>query len=371
MNLAGLALRNLRRRPMRSTLSIVGIALAVGSAIALMALSHSIEQSTQESLAERGADFTVTQRGASDMFGGFVPEELEGRLRSIPGVARVAGELIMFAPSGDRQVLVAGWSPRSYFWAGVPLREGRLPEAGERRVAVIGDALAEALAKPVGDDIDISGEKFRIVGITKYASILNRGLTIVPLADLQEVAFRQGQVTVFHIGVAHGLAGADISRIKQTIETLGRVTVSMTGDLVRNDRNVAVLKAVSLAVSIIALAMGAMNVLNTMLMTIQERTREIGIVAALGWSEKRIMVSIVLEGLMMGAVGCVLGVVLGYLASFLFAAIPTIGRYLSFTPTAALIVPTVLAAVALCALGSLYSAWRATRLTPAQALQRA
>jgi putative ABC transport system permease protein len=368
VNLPGLALRNLRRRPMRSALSIVGIALAVGSAIALMALSHSIEQSTQESLAERGADFTVTQRGASDMFGGFVPEELEDRLRAIPGVARVAGELIMFAPSGDRQVLVAGWSPRSYFWAGVPLRDGRLPQAGERHVALIGDALAEALAKRLGDDIEISGETFRIVGITRYASILNRGLTIVPLADLQEVAFRQGQVTVFHIGIARG---TDVDRIKQTIEDLGRVTVSMTGDLVRNDRDVAVLKAVSLAVSIIALAMGAMNVLNTMLMTIQERTREIGIVAALGWSDARIMASIVLEGLMMGAAGCVLGVGLGCLASLLLAAIPTVGRYLSFTPTAALVVPTVVAAVALCAAGSLYPAWRATRLTPAQALQRA
>jgi putative ABC transport system permease protein len=114
-----------------------------------------------------------------------------------------------------------------------------------------------------------------------------------------------------------------------------------------------------------------MNVLNTMLMTIQERTREIGIVAALGWSDRRIMASIVLEGLMMGAVGGALGIGLGFFASLLFAAIPTIGRYLSFTPTLALIVPTALAAVLLCAVGSLYPAWRATRLTPAQALQRA
>lgn len=371
MNLAGLALRNLRRRPMRSALSVVGIALAVGSAIALMALSRSIEDSTRESLDERGADFTITQRGAPDLFGGFVPEELEDKLLAIPGVARVAGELIMFAPTADRQVLVAGWAPRSYFWAGVPLREGRLPQAGERRVALLGDAVAETLGKHLDDAIEIGGERFRVVGIAKYVSILNRGLVIVPLADLQETAFRQGQVTVFHVGVARGARPAEIERIKQAIAGLGCLTVSMTGEMVRNDRNFAVLNAVSLAVSIIALAMGAMNVLNTMLMTIQERTREIGIVAAIGWSDTRIMASIVLEGLVMGALGCALGVALGFLASLLFAAIPTIGRYISFTPSVALIVPTVLAALALCALGSLYPAWRATRLTPAQALQRA
>jgi len=371
VNLAGLALRNLRRRPMRTALSIVGIALAVGGAIALMALSRSIEDSTRESLDERGADFTITQRGAPDMFGGFVPEELEGRLLAIPGVARVAGELIMFAPTADRQVLVSGWSERSYFWTGVPLREGRPPAAGERRVALLGDAVAETLAKQVGDDIEISGERFRIVGITKYVSILNRGLIVVPLAGLQETTFRQGQVTVFHVGVARGTAPAEVERIKQSIAGFGGVTVSMTSEMLRNDRNFAVLNAVSLSVSIIALAMGAMNVLNTMLMTIQERTREIGIVAALGWSDRRIMASIVLEGLTMGAIGCAFGIVLGFLASLLFGAVPTIGRYISFTPTLALIVPTVVAALALCVAGSLYPAWRATRLTPAQALQRA
>ena len=76
MNLAGLAVRNLRRRPMRSALSIVGIALAVGSAIALMALSRSIEDSTREGMDELGTDLTVTQQGAPDLFGGFLAENL-------------------------------------------------------------------------------------------------------------------------------------------------------------------------------------------------------------------------------------------------------------------------------------------------------
>jgi ABC-type antimicrobial peptide transport system permease subunit len=69
--------------------------------------------------------------------------------------------------------------------------------------------------------------------------------------------------------------------------------------------------------------------------------------------------------------GCAIGVLLGFLASFLFAAIPVIGDYLSFKPTIGLIVPTIAATMALCFAGSLYPAWRATRLTPAQALQRA
>jgi putative ABC transport system permease protein len=117
--------------------------------------------------------------------------------------------------------------------------------------------------------------------------------------------------------------------------------------------------------------MGILNVLNTLLMTVQERTREIGIVSAIGWSNLRIMGSIVLEGLMMCALGSVLGVAMGYSAAFLFPLIPTIGDYISFKPTLVLIVPVLLATLVLCTLGSLYPAWRATRMTPAQALQRA
>jgi putative ABC transport system permease protein len=130
------------------------------------------------------------------------------------------------------------------------------------------------------------------------------------------------------------------------------------------------MNAVSRAISIIAMAMAVMNVLNTLLMTIQERTREIGIVTAIGWSDRLIMSSIVIEGLMMCAVGCVFGVILGYLASSLFQFVPTIGEYIQFRPTLGLIVPTLAAAFVLCAIGALYPAWRAVRLNPAEALGR-
>jgi putative ABC transport system permease protein len=116
--------------------------------------------------------------------------------------------------------------------------------------------------------------------------------------------------------------------------------------------------------------MGVINILNTLLMAIQERTREIGIVAAIGWSDRRIMASIVIEGLIMSVIGCAIGIVLGYLTSFFFAAIPQIGSIIAFKPSIGLIAPTVIAALILCAIGSLYPAWRATRMTPAEALQR-
>ncbi len=372
MNLAGLALRNLRRRPVRTALSILGIALAVGSALALIALSRSIQDTTREGMDEVGDDLAVTQRGAADIFGGFLPEDMEARVGKVAGAAKVAGELFMFAPSErNRQVLTVGWPQTSYLWKDVPIREGRVPNLGERHVAVLGDAAAEALAKKVGDSVEIMGDQLTVIGISKYKSLINRGTVILPLADLQEASFRLNQVTMVHVKFPRGTPAADISRIRQDIENLGRVTVSTSNEILDNDRNFKILNAVSLAISIIALTMGVLYVLNSLVMATQERTREIGIVAAIGWSDTRIMASIVAEGLVMCAIGCVLGVLLSFLAAFAFPYIPAIGDLISFKPSVTLISATIAAAFALCAVGALYPAWRAVRLSPAEALRRA
>jgi len=116
------------RRPIRTGLSILGIGLAVGSALALISLSRSIKDSTRAGLDEMGDDLVVMQKGASDIFGGFIPERTVERVAAIPGVARATGELFMFAPgAADRSLLTQGWSDTSYLWKKVPLREGRVP----------------------------------------------------------------------------------------------------------------------------------------------------------------------------------------------------------------------------------------------------
>src|SRR5258707_13558093 len=91
MIVVSLAFRNLKRRPVRTCLSVLGIALAVGSALAVTALSRSIQDSTREGMAEIGGDLVVMQKGASDIFGGFIPEAAVERISAIPRVAAVSG----------------------------------------------------------------------------------------------------------------------------------------------------------------------------------------------------------------------------------------------------------------------------------------
>jgi putative ABC transport system permease protein len=372
VNLTKLAARNLRRRPMRSVLVICSIGLAVATALSFIALSQAIENGVHEGVDERGADLTVTQSGATDIFAGIVPQNMEARILAVPGVRAVAGELAMFAPvEHDRQLLVLGWTENSYFWKRVPLREGRLPQKGERHVVVLGVSAMETLKKKLGDTIDVYDDKFRIIGIAKYKSAVNRNTIVMPLADLQDLSFRPNQVTVFHLDLAPNQTASDVARVTRDIESLGRLLVSPTDQLLRHDRNIEFFNAVSRAITIIALTMASLSLLNVLLMAVQERTREIGIMMAIGWSDRRIVASIIVEGILVGICGSVLGIPLAFAASFLFSSLPVIGNYISFEPSVAMIWPNVAAAIALCAIGSLYPAWRAISMTPANALRRA
>jgi putative ABC transport system permease protein len=372
LRISVLALRNLTRRPSRTLLLVLGIALAVATAVALLALSRSIERSSDEGVRERGADLTVSQKGASDIFSGFIAASLETQVTAVPGVKGVAGELAMFVPvDGEHQFLSVALSETSYFWKDMPLAAGRLPQKQERHVALLGENVARTLGKGVGDEITVFDQPMTIIGVTGYKTALNRGLLVLRLADLQELAFRADQVTMFHITVDPGLSEAQRAEIKQRIEALGPLSVDPTDQIFSGDRNVKVLRAVSLAISIIALTTAGLSVLNVLLMAVQERTRETGIMMAIGWANRRIMAMIVVEGMLAGLVGCAVGVPLGFLACTFFNMLPVIGTYLSFTPSWDIVAPSVCGAFLLSVLGSLYPAWRAVSQTPAEALRRA
>jgi len=372
VNHPALAFRNLRRRPARSVLTALGVALAVGSFITLYGLSRSVQENVQQSFEERGTDLTVRRRGVAEPFGGTMPQTIIPEIAKIPGVAAVSGQLLSFAATdNDDHVLAFGWAADSFYWDTVPLLEGGLPKPDEPKAALIGKDIARTLDKHVGDDITLLGEKFHIVGVTNYSSIINRNAVIVELADLQEVTFRSGAVTFISVKLDQPGDSGEADRISNAIESLGQFTVTGSGGALQNDSLIGLLSAVSSAMAWIALLMGVLMVLNTLLMAVLERTREIGILSAVGWSKQRIMGALVIEGFILSALGSAAGIVIGVAGSRLLSAIPAIGRYIAVRPTPGLIAATAVAAIILGILGSLYPAWVATRASPADALERA
>jgi putative ABC transport system permease protein len=371
MNLFTLALRNLRKRPVRTGLTVAGIAIAVGCALSLLALSRGIQSGARAGLDEIGGDLIVIPKNAASIFSGFIPESALERIGAIPGVARLSGALIALAPSeAAGNVLTFGWPDGSFLWKTVPLRQGRVPEAGESRVAVLGDVLATALGKKLNDELDLFGQSFKIIGIAAYGSSVNRGLVLVRLADLQDVSYRPRQVTIAHVDVADAWDRIELARIRDAIEAPGSAVAAPAAEVLDHDRNFIVLQAVALAAALIAAVMSALNVIAALALATQERTREIGIFFAIGWSGGRIMESIVIEGVTLWAIGCTLGVALSFAVAYAAPYIPVVGRLIAFQPGVALIAPVVGAALALCVLGALLPAWRAARILPAEALRR-
>lgn len=372
MNHLELAFRNLKRRPARSILTAAGVAIAVGSFITLYGLSQSVDQNVEQSIEEHGADLTVRRAGTAEMFGGTIPDSIGPRIAAISGVAAVSGEMLsLIGTDKDEHVLTAGWKQGSFFWDHVPLEEGRLPIPNERKVALIGIDLARALQKHAGDQIGLLGEQFNIVGITRFNSVINRNIVVVPLADLQDLTFRPNVLTFISIKLDHPGDQAEVDRVIKAIEGIGGLTASRSENVMRNDSMLGLLRAVSQSMAWVALLMGVLMVLNTLLMAVLERTREIGILSAIGWSSRRITGAIVIEGFILSAIGSAVGVVVGILGSHLLSAIPAIGRFVTVTPTPGLVIATALAATALGILGSFYPAWLATRQSPAVALGRA
>src|SRR5581483_11759562 len=235
---------------------------------------------------ERGNDLTVRRRGVAEPFGGTVPEAVIPEIAKIPGVAAAAGQLLSFAATdNDDHVIAFGWPESSFYWSSVPLAEGRLPNPGERKFALVGKDIATTLGKHVGDDITLLGDKFHIIATTNYGSVINRNAVIVGLPDLQEATFRTGSVTYIAIRLADPANQAATDRVVKAIEGLGGFAVTRSESVLKNDSLVGLLDAVSSSMAWVALLMGVLMVLNTLLMAVLERTREIGILSAIGWSK--------------------------------------------------------------------------------------
>ena len=372
MTLVGFAYSNLLRRPARTLLTILGIALAIGTAVALLALGRGISDSLGEGFTERSSELLITPRNVVDITAMRLPEGLAADLAAIEGVTEVFGELYVFTSTSDGDhVAVTGISDTPSKWATVPVASGRRPDATRREI-MLGDVIAQTLGAKIGDRIELLDEDFEVVGITAYGTALNRGVVVMPLKVLQEASLRLKQVSTFSIRLDAALGPEQRQDLRRKIEQQLSVIVSdmqEIADRLSGDRNITILKAVSNAISIVAVVMGGLNLLATLLLSVQERTREIGMLCAIGWNDRLVVSLIMIEGLFIGVLGCAGGVLVGIAASSLFSSIPAIGDIISFTPRLSDLVLPIAFAVPLCIVGAAYPAWRAVSMLPAEALR--
>ena len=343
------------------------MAIGVGLIVALLSIAAGVRRTAGDLIHIGRADFGVFQESASDLTRSLLPATLEDKLRATDGVDDVAGIYLRVGNvHGRRSTLVFGYAPDEFPARRLVVVSGTRSRGEE---ALLGDAGARTLGLRVGDTVDVEGEKRRVAGLYHSGNRFVDSGVVLPLATVQRIAQKPGEVTTFGVVVSLGKRPADVAKlVEQRIP--GVVAVTEPGAVVKVDTSSRLIIDAGWIFSVMALIVGGIGVMNTMAMSVIERIQEIGIMRAVGWRKRRIAMLIMSEATGIGLLALALGLSLGYLAAELFTSRGRISTLAEPDFTAGVFAWGLAFALGVALIGALYPAWRAVRLRPIEALRR-
>ena len=234
----------------------------------------------------------------------------------------------------------------------------------------MGQTAADVLHKKVGDPIQIETKELKVVGIVNGGALVEDGSVILSLPLLQGILGSPSQINAIDVRVTPSTTEEQLKeltrQIQQRVPQVRAVTLS---EHLSHNEGFRLVRAMSWGTSLLALLVGIFGVMNTMLMTVFERTHEISVLLAVGWTRRRIIRMVLYESALLGLFGGILGVILGVIGVRLLDATPAIRGLLQPDLGLPLLGFSVIIAVAVGVLSGLYPAWRSSRLMPSLALQ--
>ncbi|MEM9657550.1 MAG: ABC transporter permease [Planctomycetota bacterium] len=379
MKFSTLLIKNLMRRKTRTLLTVAGVAIAIGATVALLGITDGFERSMRVSLEFRGTDVVVTAANVIDQLTSDLDQSFSERFLEIPGVQAVGAALLeVVAHSTDAtdiSLLLEGWLPGSFLFDDLEMVEGRQLSAKDRRKVMLGVNLAENLSLDVGDSLILQRTEFEVVGVFRSLSVFENGAVVMPLAELQEIMLREGSVTGFSLVLAPE-AGVDASEVCTQINALrdenGRslgLAAMPTREYVSDSTHIRMAHGMAWVTSIIAVVVGAVGTLNTMIMSVAERIREIAILRAIGWRKSRIVRMIMGESVLISLAGAFLGLVSAAVLIRWLSRLPQASNFLEGEIAAGVFAKGLSLALLVGLIGGIYPALRAAWLPPAEGLR--
>jgi putative ABC transport system permease protein len=382
------AISNIWRRPLRTALTILGIVIGVFALTVMGALAEKLNV-----LVDGGDEYFRTRifvfdEGAASGFQASarpITRDLVEQIESLPGVDRATPVLQTLANPDevggfDIPELLTGIEPETWYDEAIELRvdAGRLLEPDEAGVTFIGADIAERYGLRVGDTFTVRERDFQVIGVLERTLTFPDKIAYVPLADAQAIyveavpeAFEERtselatQIEVFPEDLSE--ADAIASAIETEVDGVRTVTPEQVQDQI--GQATIVFNLIIVGASVIAVIVGGLSVINTMVMTVSERVREIGIKKAVGAPTGAILREFLVEATLLGAIGGVIGLSAGALLVVILNA-QTAGSGTSvFLLTPMLLLRSFLFATVLGALAGIYPALRAARLDPVTALR--
>ncbi len=354
MTWASLIWKNLLRRPARTVFTAVGVGLGVALIVALLAITNGVHRTAGDLMHVGRADFGLYQSDVSDFTRSLLPESLAAKVAHDSGVAAVAKVKLLV----DNGALVFGLDPSEFAYRRFVIVAGRP-----------GGVLAgDHSGKHLGQAVEIAGRPFTVGGIYHSGDRFEDLGFVLPLHTVELLARRPGEIT--SIGVTVTL-GQNVKLVAQRLQQRypGVAAITEPGQAIKVDTSSRLIISTGWIVSLLALIVGGIGVTNTMAMSVFERTREIGILRAVGWSIARVGMMILSETLGICLLALGVGCALGVLAADLFVRRSALSGLISPTYTAATFAWGLAFALGVGVIGALYPTWRAVRLTPIEALR--
>lgn len=380
------ALRNIWRRKVRSALTIFGVAIGIFALTTMGSLAASLNESIKV-----GLDYYSTRVVMGSKTGGFggifslgpqVPESLAQRAALVEGVERAYPQVVLNgeedgSPSFTSTRLVLGSPPAESDKdpSKLEVKEGRRLTDQDRGKVVIGANIAGQDKLDVGNQITVLGKPFEVVGVLEFLNSDPDSYYIVHINDARDIMRTQNQ---FALGASELVTniqvipdqGADTTALAKRLDTTFPGTQSTPPEELKKqiEQASSVLNLVVLGSALVAVLVGSLSVINTMMVSVGERRKEIGIKRVVGAKGRHLLKEVVLETMLIGLIGGLVGLGAGaILVQVINANAKNTGFSFSLTPELA--ASALGFAIFLGIVAGLYPAWRALRIKPVEVLR--
>jgi putative ABC transport system permease protein len=378
-------LRNVFRRRARSMLTMTGIAVAVAAVVALVGISNGFHQSMLELYQGHRVDLIVARSDMVNLLGGTLPEALGREIKALDGVNAVAPGLVdvqaLEAEDGTvihNNVLMQGWPTDSFMFGELEIVEGEtLSESsrGKHRL-ILGKDLAKVTNYKVGDTIYMVGERFTVAGIFRTFAGMENNMVLTLLDDAQRLKGKSAAITGCTVRLKDSTP-EHIEEVKAQIEgevaqklsLKGKLRASEPASVLKNNTFLNLAKAMAWMTSAVALFIGTIGMLNTMVMSVFERTREIGILRAIGWRPWRVMQMILMESVLLSLAGGIAGTAGALGLIWGLSRLPQVNGAIRATASPMIVLTGFAIALLVGLIGAAYPAYRGARLLPTEALR--
>jgi ABC-type antimicrobial peptide transport system permease subunit len=294
--------RNLLRNKTRTAMTLFGAAIGIAVYVTTTAIIGDMQRQTQAVIAGYNTEVMVQRRGASTPLTSFISPEDFSALH-----ARFGENVVPLVVGSRREdwnsyVMILGTTPQLVSRFG--LIEGKAPVAGRREV-MVGALISQHHGFSAGKDIPLGDVRYRVAGVFSVGSRLLDGGVMMDLGDAQKLLGREGQINLAMIRLS---GVADAGQLATDINSgFPRLEAVPAAELVANIRLFKTVEIFSKAVGMVSFLGACLVVTNTLLMAVSERTREIGIFMAVGWSPFRVLRMLLAESVALCLGGAVAG----------------------------------------------------------------